>query len=227
MSRIKVASVTSLGVRLESHRGAERRRRGGAPRRGLPPAMSAAACGLPERSVMPRQGRRSWPSKSNGLQLCRWRKGQQAVELWLHLNAELATWSTRSLGCRRHRGHQAEPLTAPYSSTSGELGCDPDQLALKCCSSTGIGTALPCTASAALQTGRTRPSDLCLHSNPHSPVSRAACREARRWAMSCLSGKLQKCVCGTRHYMLSFARFPFGPFACVVITESPQSESAK
>ena len=175
---------------------------------------------------MPRQDRRSWPSKSNGLQLCRWRKGQQAVELWLHLNAELATWSTRSLGCRRHRGHQAEPLTAPYSSTSGELGCDPDQLAHQCCSSTGIGTALPCTASATLQTGRTRPSDLCLHSNPHTPMSRAACGGARRWAMSCLSGKLQKCVCDTRHYMLSFARFPFGPFACVVITESPQSYRA-
>ena len=119
---IKVASVTSHGVRLESHGGAERRRRGGAARRGLPPAMSAAACGLPERSARLHQGRRSWPSSGNGLQLCGGRKGQQAVELWLHLDAELATWSTRGLGCRRHGGHQAEPLTAPYAPTSGERG---------------------------------------------------------------------------------------------------------
>ena len=142
--------------------------------------MSAAACGLPERSARLRRSRRSWPSSGNVLQPCRGRKGQQAVELWLGLDAERAGWSTRCLGGRRHRGHQAEPHTAPCTPTSGELGRDPAQLAHKCRASTGIGTAPPCTASAALRTGRTRPSDLCLHSNAHSALSRAACRGARR-----------------------------------------------
>ena len=171
---LKVASVTSHGVRLESHGGAERRLRGGAPQRGLPPAMSAAACGLPGRSARPRQGRRSWPSSSSGLQLCRWRQGQQAVELWLRLDAELAAWPTRGLGGRRHRGHQAEPLPAAYAPTSGERGRDPAQLAHKCCASTGIGTAPPSRARAALQTSWPRPSSLGKHLNPRSALACAA-----------------------------------------------------
>ena len=168
--------------------------------------MSAAACGLPERSARPRQGCRSWPSNSNGLQLCRWRKGQQAVVLWLHLDEERSARSTRCLSRPRHRGHQAGPHPAAYAPTSGSLGRDPAQLAHKCRSSTGIGTALPCTASAALQTGRTRPSDLCLHSNPHSTFSRAACRGVRRAPEPWPCGHVRKAPkCAMRRVRLSGA----------------------
>ena len=185
--------------------------------------MSAAACGLPERSARLRRSRRSWPSSGNVLQPCRGRKGQQAVELWLGLDAERAGWSTRCLGGRRHRGHQAEPHPTPYAATSGERGRDPGQLAHKCRASTGIGTAPPSRARATLQTRLPRPSTLGKHSNPRAALARAACRGARRRAESCPSGTLQKCVCGTCDRMLSVARIWTGPFACVVVTESPQS----
>ena len=188
--------------------------------------MSAAACGLPERSARPRQGRRRWSSSSSGLQLCRWRQGQQAVELWPRLDAELAALPTRGLGGRRHRGLQAEPHPAPYAATSGERGRDPGQLAHKCRASTGIGTAPPSRARATLQTRLPRPSTLGKHSNPRAALACAACRGARRRAESCPSRKLQKCACGTCNHMLSVARFLFGPSACVVVTESPQSYHA-
>ena len=160
------------------------------------------------------------------MQLCRWRQGQQAVVLWLRLDAELAARSTRCLSRRRHRGHQAELHPTPYAPTSGERGRDPAQLAHKCRASTGIGTAPPSRARATLQTRLPRPSTLGKHSNPRAALACAACRGARRRAESCPSGLLQKCVCGTCDRMLSVARFLFGPFTCVVVTESPQSYRA-
>ena len=151
-----------------------RRRGGGPPQRGLTPAMSTAAGGLPERSARPRQSRRSYPSSGNVLQLCRRRSGQQAVELWPGLDGELEARSTRCLSCLGHRGRQAEPLPTPSASTSGELARDPGQLAHKCRANPQNDTALLSKASAALQTSWPRPSSLGKHLNPRSALACAA-----------------------------------------------------